>query len=97
MNVSADDIVITNIENLANDLIAITFFVRGMFEDLISGQTVLEAVQVYLCNNAVIWLTFDCMNLTFCITGKGIHIFNDISFHCIGTESQVYCSWIYTS
>ena len=49
MNVSADDIVITNIENLANDLIAITFFVRGMYEDLISGQTVLEAVQVYLC------------------------------------------------
>ena len=44
--VSANDIVIRNIENTAEGIVVI-FFVRGMNEGVISAQTVLEAVQVF--------------------------------------------------
>ena len=43
--VSANDIVIKDIENTAKGVVVI-FFVRGMNEGIISAQTVLEAVQV---------------------------------------------------
>ena len=43
--VSADDVVIRDIENTAEGVVAI-FFVRGINEGIISAQTVLEAVQV---------------------------------------------------
>ena len=43
--VSANDIVIRDIENTAKGVVVI-FFVRGINEGVISAQTVLEAVEV---------------------------------------------------
>ena len=46
--VSADDVVIINVVNSANSTIVVTFFVRENSENVISAQTVLEAVQVQI-------------------------------------------------
>ena len=43
---SADDIIITNIEDTPNGLLQVTFFVRGMSGGVITAQAVADAVQV---------------------------------------------------
>ena len=45
--VSANDIVIRDVENTVRGGVVVIFFVRGMNEGIISAQTVLEAVQVF--------------------------------------------------
>ena len=45
--VSADDVVVINVVNSENGAIVITFYVRGKSDNVVSAQTVLEAVQVH--------------------------------------------------